>query len=382
MKKASKPLPPPQPTDLPIAEVLNSLPDGVYVTDTQRRILFWNHAAERITGWRKEDVVGRCCSDNILAHIDKDGHPLCGCELCPLNRSMVTGQQSTEAMLIFAHCKSGLTAPVEVSVAPIRDRSGRVVGGIELFRDVTESVQDMLRAKAIQLDSVACRLPEDPRVEFAIGYQPREIVGGDFYRIERHNQDHYDLFIADAMGHGVGAALHTMELRSLWEEHRAELESPARFLTILNQRLNGVVGDAGYFATAVSARYNAQSGILQCVRAGHPAPLLFRDTGGVESVGHPQLALGMVRDTQYQASSIRIEPGDALLLFTDGAVEIFDKLENELGPEGLKRLVFAQKNGHPIAGFNIDHLEEQLLHFSDNIHLPDDLTLLKLRRIK
>src|SRR5579859_6066196 len=102
---------PPQPTDLPIAEVLNSLPDGVYVTDTHRRILFWNQAAERITGWRKEDVVGKYCSDNVLAHLDKDGHPLCGCDLCPLHRSMVTGQPSTESMVIFAHCKSGITAP-------------------------------------------------------------------------------------------------------------------------------------------------------------------------------------------------------------------------------------------------------------------------------
>jgi PAS domain-containing protein len=70
--------------------LLNSLADGLYVTDLDRRILFWNSAAERITGWAAQEVVGRTCFDNILCHVDKDGHALCGQEYCPLPRSIVT----------------------------------------------------------------------------------------------------------------------------------------------------------------------------------------------------------------------------------------------------------------------------------------------------
>ena len=57
--------------------ILDALPDGAYVTDCDRRIVFWNRAAEQITGWRRDDVLGHCCKDNILCHVDKDGHPLC-----------------------------------------------------------------------------------------------------------------------------------------------------------------------------------------------------------------------------------------------------------------------------------------------------------------
>ena len=51
--------------------------DGVYVVDRQRRILFWNRSAENITGYRSDEVVGRCCADNILRHVTIDGDPLC-----------------------------------------------------------------------------------------------------------------------------------------------------------------------------------------------------------------------------------------------------------------------------------------------------------------
>jgi len=224
--------------DLRLPELLDSLPDGAYITDTKRTIVFWNKAAERITGWRARDVVGRNCSDNILAHIDKDGHALCGGEQCPLHRSIVTGQASTEAMVVFARRKYGIAAPVEVSVAPLRDRAGQIIGGIEIFRDVTESMQDLLRAKGIQEQTVACCLPEDARLQFEIRYQPHETVGGDFYRLECRNGDHYTILVADAMGHGVAAALHSMQLRVLWDDHRAELNSPGRFSFVKPDSLN------------------------------------------------------------------------------------------------------------------------------------------------
>jgi PAS domain S-box-containing protein len=58
--------------------ILDSLSDGVYVCDRNRRIVYWSKSAERITGWTSDDVVGRRCLDDVLCHIDKDNHPLCG----------------------------------------------------------------------------------------------------------------------------------------------------------------------------------------------------------------------------------------------------------------------------------------------------------------
>ncbi len=215
---------------IPARDLLNSLADGVYITDVDRKIVFWNQAAERMTGWRSADVVGRSCFDNVLSHVDKDGNALCGQDSCPLRRAIVTGQPSMESVLVMAQCKSLLRMPVEVSVSPIRNLAGEVVGGIETFRDLREFMHDLLRAKGIQELALSNPLPEDNRVAFDVRYQARELVGGDFYRIERQGRDRYALLVADAMGHGVAAALYTMQLRSLWDDHREELESPGRFL--------------------------------------------------------------------------------------------------------------------------------------------------------
>ena len=64
-------------------QILDSLGDGVYVTDLDRKITYWNKAAERITGWKAEEILGHDCFDDILCHVDKDGHCMCGKEYCP-----------------------------------------------------------------------------------------------------------------------------------------------------------------------------------------------------------------------------------------------------------------------------------------------------------
>jgi phosphoserine phosphatase RsbU/P len=361
-------------------ELLNLLADGAYITDTDRRIVFWNQAAQRITGWRAEEMVGHNCRDNLLVHADKDGHQLCGEEHCPLHRSIVTGQPSSEPLLVFAQHRSGSRIPVEVTVSPVRNHAGQVIGGIEVFRDLTESVQDQLQAKEIQTMAVKCELPPDSRVSFEMRYEPRDIVGGDFFRIEKVGDDRYAIFVADAKGHGVAAALYTLLLRSLWQEHRPDLASPVRFMGLVNDRLHALVHDAGYFGTAVLASYDAASGELLLVRAGHPSPLLFRAQGAVEAIGCPNPALGLFPSTSYKETADRLAPGDALLLYTDGATELFDSQDHELGKEGLLQLARGQVCDGSTTGFHLDQLEKQLLRFSNQIHLPDDLTLVKLCR--
>lgn len=363
-------------------EILNSLADGAYVTDPDRRILFWNRAAERITGWRSADVVGHRCQDNILVHADKDGHPLCGQEYCPLHRSIMTGQPSAQPLLVFANSSTGNRVPVEVTVAPIKDVSGRVIGGVELFRDLTAAVEDMRRAKIIQQSCLECLLADDNRLRCEVRYTPSDIVGGDFYRIERIADDCYAVLVADVMGHGVASALYSVLLRSFWDDQRGKLDSPAAFLDAINSHLHALARDAGYFATAVCAHINIASGELRYVRAGHPAPLIVRAGGAVELVNGPQPALGMIEKQSYADSIQRLDPGDTLLLYTDGAVEVCDANDKELGATGLMRMIEENRNANPDRQIELARLEEQLLLYSNAIRLPDDLTLLALQRTR
>ena len=154
-----------------------------------------------------------------------------------------------------------------------------------------------------------------------------------------------------------------------------------RFVGVVNARLHALVHDAGYFGTAVLASYDAASGQLRLVRAGHPSPLLFHAKGSVEMIGCANPALGLFPSTNYKETAEQLAPEDALLLYTDGATELFDGQNHELGQDGLLQLARTQVCDGSITGFHLDQLEEQLLRFSNEIHLPDDLTLIKLRRL-
>ena len=136
--------------DLNPESYLKSLNDGVYAVDTERRIIYWGPSAERITGWRAQDIMGRRCSDDVLAHVDKDGRRLCGREHCPLHRAMVTGKSSDVPIIAFARHKEGRQVPMRVSVAPVRNDSGKVIGGVETFRDASQELDYQSRKVKIK----------------------------------------------------------------------------------------------------------------------------------------------------------------------------------------------------------------------------------------
>jgi serine phosphatase RsbU (regulator of sigma subunit) len=223
-------------------------------------------------------------------------------------------------------------------------------------------------------------LPADQRVEFKTIYRAREIVGGDFYRIEQLSPDIYGLLVADAIGHGIAAALYTMQLSMLWEDNRGQLTAPADFMRALNKRLHSLVQDAGFFCTATYLVYDATSGRIRCARAGHPSPVIFHGDLKTETIGHGESALGMWPDTQYTEFQAQLTPGATLLMFTDCATEIFDAKDNQLELDGLIRLVHDLMTRQPDGRFNLETLAEKLLEYSNQIHLNDDLTLITLRR--
>lgn len=133
--------------------VLLSIADGVYMTDRERRIIFWNRACEEITGFSPKDILGHKCSDNILNHVDVNGNPLCETGLCPLQQCMVKGEPGGKPVLVRAKRRDGSRVIVDVSVAPVLRDNGEVIGAIEVFRDVTLE-QEMKETKASFLSAV------------------------------------------------------------------------------------------------------------------------------------------------------------------------------------------------------------------------------------
>jgi phosphoserine phosphatase RsbU/P len=356
--------------------ILDSLSDGVYVCDRNRRITYWSKSAERITGWTAEDVVGRRCLDDVLCHIDKDGHALCGEEFCPLHRSMITGTISTVPLIVFAKAKDGRRVPMQVSVSPIRDANGEIIGGVETFRDMSTVLADLERAKRIQSLSLEQDLPEDRRVRFSTFYTPHDIVGGDYFSIRQLNADQYGFLLADAMGHGIAAALHTMHLSSLWSRFHELLVHPAKFAATVNNELGKVVKDES-FATAVCGVVDAKERTLRFAAAGGPPIVVFRADGHTEQLESPGFPFGMLADCDYDEVETRFAPGDCTLLFSDGAFEIHNAQDQMLGVEGL--LGILRKSGYPTSGIQVKAVEEELLRFSNGLRLDDDVTFLEVR---
>jgi PAS domain S-box-containing protein len=360
--------------------VLDALPEGTYITDRRRQIIYWNTAAERITGWRSEDVVGRNCSDNILAHVDKDGHPLCGYEYCPLHRAMVTGCTSKTPLLLFAKSRANSRIPLEAMVAPLRDMDGEVIGGIEVFRDVSATIDDLNRARTIQSLSVSCRIAPDNRLQISTRYVPHELVGGDFLHVDRIDHDHYAVLVADVMGHGIAAALYTMQLRSLWEEFREILGSPSDFLSALNRCLHVLTKGDDHFATAVHLVMNASTGDIKYALAGHEDPLLAPGKEKEnDSPRHRGPCLGILPKADFPCNETHIGHGESAMLFTDGAIEVNGADGAELGREGLAKMLTGCDRTPD--GDVLGQIEDKLVRFNRNIRLADDLTLVLLTRL-
>jgi phosphoserine phosphatase RsbU/P len=356
--------------------ILDSLSDGVYVCDRDRRIVYWSKSAERITGWAPEDVIGRRCLDEVLCHIDKDNHLLCGEEFCPLHRSMITGATSSVPIIVFAKAKNGKRIPMQVTVSPIRNEAGEIIGGVETFRDVSAVLVDLERARRIQALSLEHDLPEDARVRISTFYMPHDIVGGDFYAVRQINADQYGFLLADVMGHGVAAALHTMHLSSLWGAHCHLLATPAEFAATVNRELAKVVKDES-FATAICGVIDARQRSVRFAAAGGPPVLVVRSDGAVETLESPGLPFGMTEDATYDEVTAQFAPQDRLVLFSDGAVEIHNVNDEMLGVDGLVGIL--KKFGYPNSDIDINAVEEELLKFSNAIRLEDDVALLEVR---
>ena len=118
-------------------KLLENLYDGVYFVDRDRRILYWNKGAERISGYSASQVVGSFCHANILDHVNEEGHHFCHSG-CPLAEAVAHGT-STAIRVLLKH-RDGRRIPVDVSVMPAIDDQGRVLGGVEIFRDASPSV--------------------------------------------------------------------------------------------------------------------------------------------------------------------------------------------------------------------------------------------------
>jgi len=184
--------------------IIENLHDGLYFVTRNRIITYWNKAAEQISGYTANEVVGKSCSDNILTHVDSKGNHLCT-GMCPLAATITDGKPHEDE--VYMHHKDGHRLPVSVRVSPLTDRDGKIIGGVELFTDISNQAANQLRVKELEklalidtLTQLANRRYIDREIQNRIEEKKRLNVP---FGILFMDIDHFKKF-NDTYGHDVG----------------------------------------------------------------------------------------------------------------------------------------------------------------------------------
>jgi sigma-B regulation protein RsbU (phosphoserine phosphatase) len=240
--------------------------------------------------------------------------------------------------------------------------------------------EELKLAARLQQDFLPKSLPRIGQLHFHTLFRPAGHVSGDFYDVLRLDESHVGFYIADAVGHGVPAALLTMFIKHALATKQIglggyRLLTAAETMTRLNDTLIEQALSAATFATALYGTVNIQTNQVTFSRAGHPLPLLLRANGEIEMLACEGGLLGVFPEESYGEVTVQLNIGDRLLLVTDGVEVAFsDDIANS-----QQRWVAELQDRHDLPA------EEFLASFGELIDrttaqapLRDDLTMLVL----
>ena len=328
-------------------------------------VMLWNEQSQHL-----ESVFAMCCGDSLPARVR-----------VPLHKGL-TGTAAGERRVLrindvtedprYLHCDGGVVARSEL-VVPLLLRD-RLIGVLDLescephaftmqhermlstlgsyvavalenarlYQEARESERrlrsELDTAKEIQRQLLPTGAREVPGLDLAAGYVPARELGGDFYDFLPYGEGRLALALGDVSGKGTAAALYGSlaigTVREIVVDHACE---PASMLALLNQRLHAARLDSRFIAM-LFAIYDASTRRLTLSNAGGPYPLLVRD-GHVISIRLEGVPLGLLPGTEYDESTIDLQPGDVIIFASDGILESANATEEEFGLQRLSALL-------------------------------------------
>jgi phosphoserine phosphatase RsbU/P len=233
---------------------------------------------------------------------------------------------------------------------------------------------DLEEAWAIQQGFLPKEIPQIAGIEISAAWQPAQIVGGDYFDVLPFGERNLGFCIADVAGKGLPAALLMSNLQAGVRGMAASLVSPQDLCARLNSLLCRNIA-ADRFITFFYGHFEGRNRQLQYANAGHNAPIVVRRNGSHQRLTHGGGILGVFPGQAFECGAAELEPGDRVILFTDGVTEAQSSKDEEFGEARLISLLEENR------ALTAEELQKKILSAvadfnSGNWH--DDATLLIL----
>jgi PAS domain S-box-containing protein len=331
----------------PILETLN---DGVVIADESGQILFVNSVFEEMTGILRGEIIGR---DGRHLYDRAEEFALAQAFY---RKSLEMGRSREEFVL---PTKGGGRLPVVVSVRALYGpERGRFA--IVTLTDISDQkrTQEKLRTANARLEEYRREIEQDlvlaTRVQQSLApkpilwgglrvdtfYHPARRIGGDFGLVAPV-EEHLNLLVCDVSGYGISSAL---VANRIYSETLTLLRDRAPLADMLRQ-LNSLeiqnAGVAGFFFTLAAARIDRGGRAMEFAGAGHPPAMIIKPGGTPQLLPSRSMVLGTLPDAVDAEPTFyaKLEPGDRIVMFTDGITDVFDSRGEMLGVEGVRNFV-------------------------------------------
>jgi phosphoserine phosphatase RsbU/P len=331
--------------------ILETLNEGVIISDDCGHILFVNGVFEEMTGVPREDLLGRdggkdFYSPEDFAVIEQ-----------MRTKARREGRNRTE---FFVPGKDGSKIPVVVSARVLEDPDGREFAVIT-FTDISDqkAAEAQLRSANQQLEERQKEIEEDlalaARVQQSLApksmvwggvrvdafYLPVRTIGGDFGLVSPLDEQHLNLLVCDVSGHGIGSAL---VANRIYSETITSLRGGTPLPDMLRQLNRFVmqnIGGSVFFFTLAAARLDRDARRMVFAGAGHPPAMIVQPGQEPRLLESRSMVLGLMPDAVDGEATLDVDlqPGDRVVLYTDGITDVFDSRGEILGVEGVQKFV-------------------------------------------
>jgi phosphoserine phosphatase RsbU/P len=329
--------------------ILEELNEGVMVVDDQLRVIFANEALLRMGHFERDEIQGHT-PDAIFPSED-----------------LPFIKQQHESGHRYGRNRSEFYLPRKDGTKIPAIFSGRVIQGPDKREYVLLTVTDISAQKAIQeqlreSNSLLQKRQDEMKAELALAahvqqslaprsliwknlavetyYSPARTIGGDFGVVLPQGDDSLSIVLADVSGHGVGPALMANRIYSETLHALGRKNDPGVLLREIHHFVHTRIPVDGFFFTMAAVRFSQDGRRASFSAAGQP-PAILVSNGTLRLLESRNGILGSLSETAPSElpEDVDLEPGDRLVLFTDGLVEVFNSLDEMLGMEGLKDLV-------------------------------------------